>query len=104
MKRNIYLALSVIGLIGPFAVYMLMHQGHENTIYLLISPLSSTYTAVFAADLLISMIVFWIFMTGEARKLAMRNWWLYILASVTVGLSFAFPLFLYFREKQLESS
>ena len=54
MQRSIYLALSVIGLIGPFAVYMLRHQGHENTIYLRIAPLSNTSTAVFAADLLIN--------------------------------------------------
>jgi hypothetical protein len=42
-------------------------------------------------------------MVAEANKLEMKNWWLYILASLVVGLSFALPLFLYFRERKFES-
>jgi phosphoglycerol transferase MdoB-like AlkP superfamily enzyme len=56
----------------------------------------------FAIDLVISIIVFWVYLFAEANKLQMKNAWLYLLASVTVGLSFALPLFLYFRERKLE--
>jgi len=54
-------------------------------------------------DLLVSVIVFWFFMFTEARKLQMKNAWVYLLATLLVGLSFALPLFLYFRERKLQS-
>ncbi len=53
-----------------------------------------------AMDLMVSVIVFWFFMFTEARKLQMKNPWLYLLATLLVGLSFALPLFLYFRERK----
>jgi len=43
-------------------------------------------------------------MCAEANKLQMKNSWVYLLASFLVGLSFALPLFLYFRERQLETT
>jgi len=47
--------------------------------------------------------VFWIYVFAEANKLQMKNSWIYLLASLLVGLSFALPLFLYFRELKLET-
>jgi hypothetical protein len=41
-------------------------------------------------------------MVREAGRYQMRNWWLYIVAALAVGPSFAFPLFLYFREPRME--
>ena len=49
----------------------------------------------------ISIIVFWIYMFAESNELQMKHSWLYVLASLFVGLSFALPLFLYFRENKL---
>jgi hypothetical protein len=57
-----------------------------------------------AMDLTISVIVFWIYAFVEARRLRMKNPWVYVLATLLVGLSFALPLFLHFRERQLEAS
>jgi hypothetical protein len=47
--------------------------------------------------------VFWVFVFVEASRLEMKNPWLYLLATLLVGLSFALPLFLYFRERKLEN-
>jgi hypothetical protein len=43
-------------------------------------------------------------MFAEANKLQMKNSWLYLLASLLVGLSFALPLFLYFRARKMETT
>jgi hypothetical protein len=56
-----------------------------------------------AMDLTVSVIVFWIYVFMEANRLQMKNPWLYLLATLLVGLSFALPLFLYFRERRLEA-
>ena len=53
-------------------------------------------------DLTVSVIVFWAYMFAEANKLQMKHAWFYLLATLLVGLSFALPLFLYFRERKLE--
>ena len=53
----------------------------------------------FTADLLITSGAFWIWSFGEARSLGMKGWWGYVVANLLIGLSFAFPLFLFFRER-----
>ncbi|MTH54837.1 DUF2834 domain-containing protein [Bacillus mangrovi] len=59
-------------------------------------------SAFFAADFLISCIVFLTFLYTETKKYKIKQWWICILATITVGLSLAFPLFLYFRLLALE--
>ena len=104
MRKNIYLALAMIGVMVPY--FFLFQFIGENglSVSLLIQRLfANDISTFFAVDLIISIIVFWIYLISEAEKLRMTNYWLYILASLTVGLSFALPLFLYFRERKLES-
>jgi hypothetical protein len=104
MRKNIYLVLALIGLIAPYLFFFKFLGTNGLDMALLIQQLfANNISTFFAVDLIISFIVFWIYMVSEASKLQMRNWWLYILASLAVGLSFALPLFLYFRERKLES-
>jgi hypothetical protein len=103
VKKTIYLVAAIIGLLFPY--YFLFFFLRENglDISLLLQQLfENRISTFFAIDLILSIIVFWFYMYSEAKKLQMKNWWLYILASLTVGLSFALPLFLYFRERQSE--
>ena len=103
-RKNIFLALALIGLLIPYYFFFKFLGEHGFNITLLIRQLFANNISTFlAVDLVISIIVFWIYMMAEAHKLEMKNWWLYILASLTVGLSFALPLFLYFRERKLEN-
>jgi hypothetical protein len=104
MRKNIYLVFALIGFFVPY--YFLFHFLGANgfDISLLIEQLfANQISTFFAVDLIISIIIFWIYMIPEANKLQMKNWWLYILASLTVGLSFALPLFLFFKERKLEN-
>jgi len=34
----------------------------------------------------------------------MRRWWPFVVANLLVGLSFALPLFLYFRERRRDTA
>ena len=52
----------------------------------------------FSADVLISLLVFWIWSYHDAKKLRVKNWWLVLPAGFGVGLSLALPLYLYWRE------
>ena len=105
MKQNIYLTLALLGLLIPYYFLFKFLGANGFDIPLLVQQLfANDISSFFAVDLVISTIVFWIYMFAEANKLKMKNSWLYLLASMLVGLSFALPLFLYFRERKLQST
>jgi hypothetical protein len=102
-RQTIYLILASLGLVVPYWFLFQFMVGNGLNFVLLIGQLfANDISTFFAVDLIIAIIVFWIYMVSEARKLQMKNYWLYILASLTVGLSFALPLFLFFRERKLD--
>ncbi|WKZ49328.1 MAG: DUF2834 domain-containing protein [Anaerolineales bacterium] len=104
MRKNLYLALAVLGLLAPYYFLFQFLGANGFNISLLTDQLfANEISTFFAVDLILSVIVFWVWMSAEARRLQMKNTWAYILASLTVGLSFALPLFLYFRERKMES-
>ena len=103
--KNIYLLLAGLGLLVPYWFFFEFLDANGLNITLLLQQLfSNDISTFFAVDLILSTVVFWFFMVSEATKLQMHNWWLYILASLVVGLSFALPLFLYFRERKLQTA
>jgi hypothetical protein len=103
-RKLVYLILAVIGFVVPyyFLISFLMTHGLAARVFfnqLFGTPIST----FFAADLLISCVIFMIFLRREAKRQAMRYEWVYWTALITVGLSFALPLFLWAREGHLES-
>ena len=100
-RKNIFLGLTIIGFIAPYYFFLQVRELDLNTLFQQFA--ASKILSGIAMDLLISVIVFWFFMFTEARKLEMKNAWVYFLATLLVGLSFALPLFLYFREVKLEN-
>ena len=104
MRKNLYLLFAVLGLYAPYYFLFKFLSASGFNIPLLIEQLFANHISTFfAVDLIVSILVFWVWMITEVNRLQMKNWWLYILASLTVGLSFALPLFLYFRDRKLEN-
>jgi Terpene cyclase DEP1 len=103
-KKNIYLLLAIIGFIAPYYFFLQIPAENGLDLPLLVQPLfANNLLRGVAMDLTVSVLVFWFFMFAEANKLQMKNAWLYLLATLLVGMSFALPLFLYFRERKLET-
>ena len=100
-RKNIFLVLAIVGLIAPYYFFLQVRGFDLGALFQQFA--ASKILSGTAMDLLISVIVFWFFMFTEANKLQMKNSWVYVLATLSVGLSFALPLFLYFRERKLES-
>ncbi len=100
-RKTIFLILTIIGFIAPYYFFLQARGFDLNAVFQLFA--ASKILSGTAMDLLISVVVFWFFMFTEAKKLEMKNSWVYLLATVLVGLSFALPLFLYVRERKLES-
>lgn len=97
--RAVYLILAVVGAIVPYLFFgQFIASGAQADAFL--RQLFATAPAGgFTADLVITSVVFWIWSYGEARRSGLGRWWIYPFLNLAVGLSFAFPLFLYFREQ-----
>lgn len=102
MRKNVYLILSIVGFALPyyFFVSFLATNGLQFRVFfqqLFATPISS----FFAADLLISSVVFVFYLRREAARYNIGKRWLYLVVLLTVGLSCALPLFLYVRESRI---
>lgn len=104
MKKNIFLLLAILGFIAPYYFFLQVPVENGFDLPLLLQPLfANNLLRGLTADLTVTVIVFWIFVFVEANRIQMKIPWVYLLATVLVGLSFALPLFLYFRERKLET-
>ncbi|MCB9451360.1 MAG: DUF2834 domain-containing protein [Anaerolineaceae bacterium] len=98
MKR-FYLVAATVGTIIPWLFFgqFINAEGVNLSLFLASLPVNSV-TRGATADLLISILIFWVWAYTDARKRGIRYWWLTIVAGFTVGLSLALPLYLYMRE------
>jgi hypothetical protein len=104
-RKNIFLALAILGFIAPYFFFVQVPPESALDIPALLQPLfANNFMKGVAMDLTVSVIAFWTFAFVEASRLQMKNPWVYLLATLMVGLSFALPLFLYFRERKLETA
>ena len=102
-RTHLYLLLAAVGFVGPYGLFVsfLTTYGLDGKEFL--SELFGTrISTFFAVDLLLSCVVFLVYLRQEAARYSIEYRWLYALALVTVGLSLALPLFLYARERRLE--
>lgn len=98
--RNFYLAIAVIGTVIPWLFFGSFFIRHGADVPLFLQSLFANGAAGgFAADVLISILIFWIWSWRDAARHNVARWWLVLPASCLVGLSLALPLYLYLRER-----
>jgi len=103
--KSIYLTLCIVGAIVPYAVFLPWVRAHSLDMGLIVRELfSNRVSASFAADVILSSVAFWTLVAIEGRRAAVRRLWIPVAANVVVGLSLGLPLFLYMRERRLESA
>ena len=100
--KNFYLIAAIIGAIAPYATYFGYRAYVPGASGALSLAWGSPIAAATLTDFTISCLVFWPFVFAESRRLGSRHWWLFIVANILIGLSFALPAFLYMRERRLE--
>jgi uncharacterized protein DUF2834 len=104
-RKNLYLVLAIVGFLVPyyFFVSFLRTYGLDGRVFVR-ELFDTSISTFFAADLIISCLVFLVYLRQETKRNSMRYSWIYVIALLTVGLSFALPLFLYARETHLEKA
>ena len=103
--RHLYLLLCVLGMILPYWKLLPWVLEHGLNLSLLCQELFATrIAAFFGLDVVVSAIVLFVFIATEGRRLAIANLWLPFLATLLVGVSLGFPVFLYLRQRQLDAA
>lgn len=107
--RHVYLFLFILGVILPYVYFLPWFWENGLNVRLFVAELFvNRVSASFGMDIVVSTIVLLIFATFETFRLKMPRAWL-VLAIVYAGtfgagVSSGFPLFLYLRQKFLDTA
>ncbi len=101
--RAFYFIVAILGAVLPYYFFGTFFSENGFNLALFLQRLfANRVSSGFAIDLVISSMVFWPFLFRECRELGLRYAWIFVLFNLMVGLSFAFPLFLYVRQRKLD--
>jgi hypothetical protein len=103
--RHVYLLLCLLGTLLPYSQFVPWLLAHGLDLALFIRELfANKIGGFFGMDVFVSTAVLWTFVAQEGRRLGVRHRWAPVVASLVVGVSLGFPLFLYLRQERLENS
>lgn len=99
----LYLLAAILGAVLPLSQLFPFLWANGFDLPLLFRQLFQNHvSAFFGLDVIVSSLALWLFVFAEGRRRRMRHLWLYVVCNLTVGVSLAFPLFLFFRERALD--
>jgi len=97
--KHLYFLFLLAGLVLPMSQFLKFLLKYGLNIRYFLELIAANYVSrFFVLDLVIAAGIFIVFVIVEGRRTGMRHIWVYILSTFCIGLSFSFPLFLYFRE------
>ncbi len=103
--EKVYIGMAIAGFIVPWLFLWDFLMAENVAIGLFFRSLfANPVSGAVSADLLISALVFVLFVFIEGSRLGMKRLWLYPVITFGVGLSFGLPMFLYFRTQAQEES
>ena len=108
--KTTYLILTVIGFIAPNIPVAIESYNTGNILFwldpdaTLQGMFGNAISTAFIVDLLIAVLVFFIWTASEAKKYGIKNVWLYWIITMLFGLGGTLPLFLYIRETKKASA
>lgn len=98
----VYLSVAAVGLAGTawFNVHSVLEPSGDS---FLAAWFANPSVSSLSWDLLATASAASIFIVLEGRRLGIRLYWLYVLASFVTAVGFTFPLFLAMRERRLHA-
>jgi len=92
----------VAGIVVPYWFAMPFFLIHGPNMRLFVEEVFATrISSFFAADLILSSVIFLVWSRRDAKRKNIQGWWLVLVSNLAVGLSLALPLYLL---KRLESA
>ncbi len=102
-KKSVFLLLTFLGLVLPYSQFIPFIIDNGLNLQLLYSQMMINHISrFFVFDVVISALALFAFMRYDQQKIKVRFWQFTVLGTLTVGVSFGLPLYLYLRETSLE--
>ncbi len=103
-QSKLYFLLSIIGFAAPWFFLFNYYLGSDQiSIPLFFNSIFVNHvSSAVAADLIFSALAFFAFVLIEGRRIGLKHVWVYVPATLFVGLSFGLPLFLGNRARAIE--
>ena len=105
-RQIAYLGLAVIGLCATWFFnlrFMAESGGAFDVMAFVRAGYANSASSSLSNDLLVGCTAFLVWSFAEVRRLGMRRWWVYPVLTFGVAFAFAFPLFLFLRDRQLQA-
>lgn len=98
---KLYLLLTVLGIAIPFGAFIPWLVTNGLDFIALFNAAIANPISIFAwLDVLVSVLVLLTFIVVDGKRSKVKYRWLAVLGTLSVGVSFGFPLYLYLKEKQ----
>ena len=103
-RKQIYLLFCVLGIALPYSQFLpwVLENGFHLKFFVQ-QLFANRIGGFFGMDVLVSAVVLIFFIRREGKRLGVRYVWLPIVGVLTVGVSLGLPLFLYLRERVIET-
>lgn len=100
----LFLVAAILGAVLPLSYLFPFLAAHGLDMPLFFKQLfQNNISAFFGVDVFVSALALLLFVYSEGRRRGMKNLWAYLVCTLLVGVSFGLPLFLFFRERKLDS-
>jgi len=101
IKKEVYLALAILGTIIPYIIFTPWIIENGINIALLVEELfTNRVSSFFAVDFLITWVVLILFITSSKWR---KEYLICIIGNLFIGLSFSLPMYLYLRKRREET-
>ena len=105
MLQIAYLVLCIMGTALPYSQFVPFLLDKGLSINDFFGQLfANQISGFFGMDVIVSSLVFGVFVFSEGSRLKMKNLWIYIASNLLVGVSLGLPLFLLIRQRKLEET
>ncbi|HSG87983.1 MAG TPA: DUF2834 domain-containing protein [Pseudomonadales bacterium] len=98
-RATVYLLLAILGALVPWLFFLDFLRANGLGPSFVAALFANGAAGGFTADLLISSVVFWIWMGADIRERGRGSPWLFVALNLTIGLSCALPAYLHGRER-----
>lgn len=102
-RQAVFIVTAVVGvfLTWYFNVQFMLETGGFSLAGFVMASYANHASTSISNDLLVVVFAFLFWSRAEAQRLGMKHWWLYVVATFGIAIAFAFPLFMYMRERAL---
>lgn len=100
-NRHFYMISCIVGTLIPWWFFSrFFAQNGLDFLALARDLFANPASSGFTIDLLISILVFFVWVVDDSRRRSVKYWWVVIPAACFVGLSLALPLYLILRSRR----